>query len=217
MDTMDKDTTLRPSGRVVLLDDATLARTRLLHVLLTHIGVQIGAEASDPVEPVHLRQTHRPDIVLINRALPAPQPQEVVACLRKAFPQLGVVIVATQPHENPATRTASAGTVVYVLHEAAFSDLDDLAQVIHTIVHGPHTSGAEAVVEKPWQRLTPRQRDIVRLIVQGFTTKEIAQRLQRSVKTIESHRRQVMQRLGVRNVAELVRSAMQQHLHTHTE
>jgi DNA-binding NarL/FixJ family response regulator len=207
----EKTTTQSSLVRVVLLDDYTLARARLRELLQSYAGIQVVAEASTTDEALECIQTYNPDLVLIDSVLQEPLNLAMAAHITEAFPQLRVIILSAHAQKGAATQALRAGVAAYVAPDVGGHTLE---RVIHAVADSPSVAGVDGQAgDEPLRRLTARQRDVLRLIVEGLTTKEIAQRLQRSVKTIEAHRRQMMQRLGVHNVAELVRDAMQHNLH----
>ncbi|MGE3542264.1 MAG: LuxR C-terminal-related transcriptional regulator [Candidatus Tectimicrobiota bacterium] len=209
---MGQDTT-PPVVRVVLIDDYTLAHAHLLRTLYPHREMQVIAETREAAEAAELIQQHQPDLLLIDSVLPPTQHCKELLHLREAFPQLGIVVIVPQVLDSPAYHDAGVPGITYVLRQVVLHNRQALAQTIYTAVKAPPADAGVGPVPLFSQSLTPRQRDVLHLIVQGLSTREIAQQLQRSVKTVEAHRRQLMQRLGARNVAELVRNAIQQNLH----
>ncbi len=206
------------SMRVVLADDHTLFRAGLRALLEQLPDVQVVAEARDGREAVHMVETHHPDLVLMDIAMPGLNGLEATRRLVKAFPAIRVLILSMHKSEEYVWQALRAGAVGYLLKDA---ELAELALALTAVTRGEtylsppiskhlireyvqRVGGEETTLE----RLTPRQREILQLIAEGHTTKAIAQRLGLGVKTVETHRTQMMERLGIHDIAGLVRYAI---------
>lgn len=203
--------------RVLLADDHTLVRAGI-RALLEKLPVIVVAEASDGRDALHLVKTYRPDVVVMDIAMPGLNGLEATKRLAKEFPQISVLILSMHKSEEYVWQALRAGASGYLLKDA---DLTELALAIKAVASGEtylsppiskhviqdylrRVGGGESLLE----RLTPRQREILQLIAEGMTTKEIAQTLKISVKTVETHRAQLMERLNIHDVAGLVRYAL---------
>jgi DNA-binding NarL/FixJ family response regulator len=204
--------------RVVLADDHTLVRAGIRALLEKLPDVHVVAEASDGREAVHLVTTTQPDVVLMDIAMPGLNGLEATRRLVKEFPAIRVLILSMHKNEEYVWQALRAGAVGYLLKDA---DLAELALAITAVTRGEtylsppiskhvireyvqRVGGEETGLEQ----LTPRQREILQLIAEGHTTKMIAQRLGLSVKTVETHRVQMMERLDIHDIAGLVRYAI---------
>jgi DNA-binding NarL/FixJ family response regulator len=204
--------------RVVLADDHTLVRAGIRALLEKLPDVHVVAEASDGREAVHLVTTTQPDVVLMDIAMPGLNGLEATRRLVKEFPAIRVLILSMHKNEEYVWQALRAGAVGYLLKDA---DLAELALAITAVTRGEtylsppiskhvireyvqRVGGEETGLEQ----LTPRQREILQLIAEGHTTKMIAQRLGLSVKTVETHRVQMMERLDIHEIAGLVRYAI---------
>jgi len=204
--------------RVVLADDHTLVRAGIRALLEKLPDVHVVAEASDGREAVHLVTTTQPDVVLMDIAMPGLNGLEATRRLVKEFPAIRVLILSMHKNEEYVWQTLRAGAVGYLLKDA---DLAELVLAITAVTRGEtylsppiskhvireyvqRVGGEETGLEQ----LTPRQREILQLIAEGHTTKMIAQRLGLSVKTVETHRVQMMERLDIHEIAGLVRYAI---------
>jgi DNA-binding NarL/FixJ family response regulator len=204
--------------RVVLADDHTLVRAGIRVLLEKLPDVHVVAEARDGGEAVRLVATTHPDVVLMDIAMPGLNGLEATKRLVKEFPDISVLILSMHKNEEYVWQALRAGAVGYLLKDA---DLAELSLAITAMTRGEmylsppiskhlireyvqRVGGEETVLE----RLTPRQREILQLIAEGHTTKAIAQRLGLSVKTVETHRTQMMERLDIHDVASLVRYAI---------
>jgi DNA-binding NarL/FixJ family response regulator len=205
--------------RVLLADEHTLERSGIRALLEKVPEVETVAEAGDGREALRLIKLHQPDVALIDIALPKLNGVEVSARVGKDFPGVRVVILSMYASEGYVWQALRSNAVGYLLKSAEAADLE---QAIKTAARGEtylspsisrqviqdyarHAEGNGARLD----RLTPRQREVLQLIAEGYTTKAIAQMLKISVKTVETHRAQLMDRLGIHDVAGLVRYAIQ--------
>jgi len=206
------------SIRVLLADNHALVRAGVRAILQTLEGIEVVAQAGDGHEALRLIEKHQPDVVLMDIAMPELNGLEATAQVTKEWPNVRVIILSMHANEEYALQALRAGAVGYVLKD---SDTGELERAIRAVVRdetyfSPKVSkhlvadyvrrvGGES---SSLEQLTPRQREILQLIAQGFSTKEIASRLYISVKTVETHRAQLMERLNIHNVAGLVRCAI---------
>ena len=203
--------------RVVLADDHTLVRAGIRALVDRLTGVEVVGEAANGREAVALVAQWHPDVALINISMPELNGLEATSQLRAAHSRTRVVILSLHADEEYVLRALSLGASGYLVKTA---DVIELELAIRAASRGdvwlsPSVSKAivRVLVEReapsgPFELLTPRQREILQLVVEGLTSKEIAGRLDLSVKTVESHRAQLMKRLGVSNVSGLVLSAI---------
>ena len=214
-----------PPIRVVLADDHTLVRAGIRALLCSMEGVEIVAEASDGREALELIRQHQPEVALIDIAMPGLNGLEATLQVVQACPRVGVLILSMYANEEYVMQALRAGAAGYLLKNVVTAELElalravargesYLSPAISKQVIAEYlrrVRGQEALpieAPSPYQRLTPRQREILQLIAEGHTTKEIAQRLHVSIKTVETHRTQLMQRLDIHDIAGLVRYAM---------
>ena len=204
--------------RVLLADDHALVRSGIRMILQTLDGVQVVADAQDGRAAIELVEALRPDIALLDISMPGLNGIETAARIRSRFPQTRVVILSMHAGEEYVAQALRAGASGYLLKDATPAELDS---ALRAVVRGetylsPRISGA--VVERslrsadvatgPLEALTPRQREILRLIAEGHSTKQMAAQLDVSVKTVETHRALLMERLGIHDIAGLVRFAV---------
>lgn len=203
--------------RVVLADDHALVRAGMRSLLNGMAQVHVVAEAAGGEEAVELAGRERPDVVLMDIAMKGITGLEAAARIRERHPEVRVVILSMHAGEEYVLQALRAGAVGYLLKDAATGELE---LALRSVMRGeswfsPAVSrqvvegylqrvGGEAAVEV----LTARQREVLRLVAGGKSTKEIAYDLTLSVKTVETHRAQIMERLGIRDVAGLVRYAL---------
>jgi DNA-binding NarL/FixJ family response regulator len=207
--------------RIVLADDHNLVRSGLKSLLSGMQGVEVVAEATNGRQAVDLVGSLNPDVVLMDIAMKELNGIEAAAIISRDNPQVRVVILSMHDTEDFVSQALRAGAAGYVLKDAAPLELEF---ALHAVTNGetylsPRVSsqvvqsyilplGAEAGLEV----LSPRQREILKAISSGRTTKEIAYDLGLSIKTIETHRAQIMDRLDIHDVAGLVRFAIRRGL-----
>ena len=206
--------------RVVLADDHALVRAGFRSLLEALAGVQVVGEAADGREALRLIGELRPDLALIDIAMPGLNGLEVVARVAKEHPRTRVIVVSMHAQDEYVRRALVAGAAGYMLKHADSRELEMairavgagetwLSPSVSKKVIAAYSKNERGGAEDPLEVLTGRQREILQLIAEGHSRKEIAQRLQLSVKTVESHRAQLVERLGKRSTAELVRWAIQ--------
>ena len=204
--------------RVLLADDHALVRAGIRSLLSTVPGVEVVAEAGTGQEAVALAEKLRPHVVLMDIAMHNLNGLDATARIVKRHPETRVIIVSMHASEEYALEALRAGASGYVLKDA---DLMELEHAIGAVTRGDtYLSPAisrhviadyrRRVTEQPepLDRLTPRQREVLQRIAEGLSTKEIAFKLSLSVKTVETHRAQLMERLNIHDVAGLVRFAV---------
>jgi DNA-binding NarL/FixJ family response regulator len=204
--------------RVLLADDHCLVRAGFRSLLDKIPSVQVVAEASNGHEAMELVDKSRPDVVLMDVAMPRLNGLEAVAHIRKELPKTKMIILSMHANEEYVMQALRAGASGYLIKDAA---VGELRRAIQAVMKGetyfsPHFS--QHAIERylaridrkhgPLERLTPRQREVMQLIAEGNNTKEIAFLLKVSVKTIEAHRTQLMHRLRIYDIPGLVRCAM---------
>ncbi len=205
--------------RIVLADDHTLVRAGIRSLLVSIPDVQVVAESDDGRGALELIARHRPDVALIDIGMPGLSGLEVARRTAKESPGTRVIILSMHGDRTHVTQALRAGVAGYLLKGAAVAELPlALAAVMRgetyltpkisqTVVQGYLDKIAEAE-QDPLKGLTARQREILHLIAEGRTTREMAGLLHVSVKTIETHRLRLMERLDIHDVAGLVRFAV---------
>jgi len=204
--------------RVLLADDHALVRAGIRALLEGLEEVVVVAEAGNGGEVLELARKHRPDIVLLDISMPGIGGLEASAQLKQELPEVRVVMLSMHANEEYVLQALRAGAVGYMLKDSATAELELALQAVmqgETYLSPPIS---KQVVEGYVQRvgaeqpaadhLTPRQRQVLQLIAEGLSTKEIAYRLELSVKTVETHRAQLMERREVRDIAGLVKYAI---------
>jgi len=210
--------------RVLLADDHALVRAGVRALLQNLDGVTVVAETGNGAEVLEFARAQRPDVVLLDISMPGLGGLEVSAQLRDALPDVRVVMLSMHANEEYVLQALRAGAAGYMLKDSATAELELALKAVmqgETYLSPPIS---KQVVEGYVQRvgaeqtasdnLTPRQRQVLQLIAEGHSTKEIAHRLNLSVKTVETHRAQLMERLQIREIAGLVKYAIRHGLVT---
>jgi DNA-binding NarL/FixJ family response regulator len=205
--------------RVILADDHTLVRAGIRALLEKLPGVEVMGEASDGREVLNLVKLHRPDVVLMDIAMPGLNGLEAAARMAKEFPDVRVIILSMHHNEEYVWRALKAGATGYLLKKAATAEL---ATALQRVAHGeiylsqeistrlPKSFPLNGIANRksPLEQLTGRQREILQLIAEGQNTKGIAEILKVSPKTVEYHRMKLMGCLNVHDIPGLVRFAL---------
>ena len=208
--------------RTLLADDHTLVRAGLQMLLESMPEIEVVGEASSGMGVLALAEQLQPDLVLMDIAMPTLNGLEATARLLKAWPQVRVLILSMHQNEEYVRQALRHGASGYLLKDAAPAELDLAIQAIRrgeiwlspALTKGMLTDYVRHLRgdEPPQGRLTARQREVLQLVAEGRSTKEIARHLDRSVKTVDTHRSQLMKQLDIHDVAGLVRYAVREGL-----
>lgn len=204
--------------RVVLCEDHTLVRAGISALLSSFRDVEVAGEAGDGREGIALVKKQKPDVVLMDIAMPGLNGLQATARLTKDYPTVKVIVLSMYSNEEYVLQALRAGASGYLLKESATAEL---RLALDTVARGetylsPSISktviddylGRVEASKNPLDKLTPRQREILQLIVEGNSTRKIAEILHVSAKTVETHRAQLQERLGIFDVPGLVRFAI---------
>lgn len=197
---------------IVLADDHTVVRNALRLLLDAEVGFEVVAEAGDAEAAIRYVRGHKPAVLILDLNMPGRSSLEAIPEIRRASPATEIVVLTMQSDPAYARRALQAGVRGYVLKEAADAEL---VQAVRSAAAGDTylqpTLGARlaaGVDERKGDELSERERDVLRLIALGHTNAEIAGRLYISIRTVESHRAHIQQKLRVSSRAELVQYAL---------
>jgi DNA-binding NarL/FixJ family response regulator len=202
----------------LLADDHKLVRAGIRSLLERLSDIEVVAEASDGREALRLIEEHRPQIVLMDIAMPELNGLEATRRVAKTFPDVSVIILSIYSDEEHVYQALRAGASGYLLKGSAIEELELAIRAIaqNETYLSPPVSKA-VIMEyvqrtgghpRSTDRLSPRQTEVLQLIAEGKSMKQIALGLGISVKTVETHRSTLMTRIGIRDVAGLVRYAV---------
>ena len=205
--------------RIAIADDHAVVRSGLRLLLDAEDGLAVVGEAGDVAGAVRCCEREHPDVLLLDLAMPGGSSIAALPLLIERFPDVAIAILTMEEQPAFAREALRRGARGYVLKESA---PEDLVQAVRAVARGgtyltPSLAGRLALeqVAGPHgggigDELSPREAEILRLIVLGHTNGEIAEQLFLSVRTVESHRASMQQKLGCRTRAELVRYALGQ-------
>lgn len=199
---------------VLLADDHSLVRAGI-RALLDNIGtIEVVAETGDGRQVLRLVKEHQPRLVLLDIAMPSLNGLEAAARIHRDYPDTAVIMLSMHANEEYVLQALRAGASGYLVKDAAIAELEI---ALRSVINGktylsPTISktlideylGNSAKARSPLERLTSRQREILQLVAEGRTTRQIAELLSVSVKTVETHRAQLMDRLEIRDIPGLV-------------
>ena len=211
--------------KVILVDDHSLVRAGIRSLIQNISGVEVIAEANNGRDAIRLIDELIPDLVLLDIAMPELNGLEVISRISKDNLVTRVIILSMHTNEEYVVQALKAGAAGYLLKDSAPNELEI---AVNSVMKGEtylspaiskhvvdnylrRISDVSAEKERGpdiFKQLTSRQREILQLIAEGNSTKEIANKLNVSIKTVETHRMQLMDRIGIHDVAGLVRYAI---------
>jgi DNA-binding NarL/FixJ family response regulator len=204
--------------RVLLADDHILVRAGLRKLLESIPNLEVVGEVNDGLALLTMVEQLHPDMVLMDIAMPGLNGLEATARVVKTWPDTRVVILSMHQSEEYVRQALRNGAAAYLLKDAAPAELDIAIKAVQRNETYLSPAVSKGVVsdyvqrlrseDAPTTQLTPRQREVLQLIAEGHSTKDIARRLELSVKTVDTHRSQLMRQLDIHEVAGLVRHAM---------
>ncbi|MER3458972.1 MAG: DNA-binding response regulator [Chloroflexota bacterium] len=206
--------------RVILADDHTLVRKGLKALLAAYPHIEVVGEAADGREAVQLAEALRPHVVVMDINMPGLNGLEATDRIKRRCPEVNVLILSMHANEEYVLQVLRSGASGYLLKDSATEDLVAgiqavtageayLSPRISKTVIAEYVRRTEAEAQRrPHELLTPREREILQLIAEGRTSKEIASELHLSIKTVETHRANLMDKLNIHNRAGLIRYAI---------
>jgi DNA-binding NarL/FixJ family response regulator len=201
--------------RVLIADDHGIVRSGLRMLIDRQSDMSVVAEAKDGLDALEHAQAAHPDVAVLDVSMPRMTGLQAAREIRSHTPGTRVLLLSMHDDERYFFDSLEAGAAGYVLKRAADTDLIDAVRTVaagHAFLSGE----AQASLMRDWQEgrsepespLTPRELEVVKLIAEAFTNKQIAKTLRLSEKTVESHRSNLLTKLGMRDRVELVRYAI---------
>jgi two-component system NarL family response regulator len=211
------------SIRVLLADDHQMLRDTLRSMLESEGQIEVVGEAGDGRSAVSMARTLAPDIVVMDITMPDLNGVEATHQIKAENPKVKVIALSRHSDRRYVLRMLEAGASGYVLKAAAYDELRRAVAVVSQgksylspeitgIVVDAHLRPTTEVDTEVGQPLGPREREIVQLLAEGYTSPEIGRRLHISSRTVETHRRNIMKKLGLHSVAELTKYAIREGL-----
>lgn len=210
--------------RIVLAEDHTILREGLRALLSADPDFEIIGEAQDGREAVRCVEKLEPDLLLMDLSMPRMSGMDAIREIKKRYPEIKIIALTVHKTEEYLLNTLQAGADGYVLKDATH---DELVLAIKNVMGGKSYLSpgvSEKVIEgylegresnrsmSPWERLSQREREVLKLIAEGYKNKEIAEDLCISLKTVEKHRANLMKKLDLHNAAALTVYAVQKGL-----
>jgi DNA-binding NarL/FixJ family response regulator len=213
------------SIQVLLVDDHAIIREGLRSLLEKQPDLEVIADTDDGRKAIELVRELLPNIVIMDITMPGLNGIEATRQITAEFPQVKVIALSIYSKRRFVADMLSAGATGYILKECLF---DELVQAIKAVAAGErylspritnvvvsdYVKRLSAVADSPFEALKAREREVLQLVAEGKSTKQIALNLHVSTKTIEANRRQIMEKLSIYNVAELTKYAVREGLTT---
>ena len=209
---------------IVIAEDHTILREGVKALLSSHPDLKVVGEAADGLEAIRCVQNHSPDMILLDLSMPRMTGLDAIKEIKRVTPQIKIVVLTVHNTEEYILSTLQAGADGYVLKDAHSTEL--LTAIRHvldghrylspgisgTIIDGLLEGKKESAIRSAWDTLTQREREILKLVAEGHKNKDIADLLCISIKTVEKHRANLMDKLGLHNVASLTALAAEKGL-----
>lgn len=204
--------------KVALVDDHPIVRQGLRNLLQTEPSFQVVAEADDGITGLELVQRVRPDVLIVDLMMPGLNGLDLIKQVLKRLPRLRIVVLSMQSADSYVVEALQSGAAGYVLKETGPSEI---IHAIKAVVAGERylspklaqrvldSSTGKKKIADPYESLTPREREILHLIIEGHTNAQMAARLVLSPRTVELHRSRIMKKLGLHNQTDIFRYALE--------
>jgi DNA-binding NarL/FixJ family response regulator len=202
--------------RVLIADDHSIVRDGLKRILAATPDLQVAGEAAGGDEALALVKSNDYDVVMLDMSMPGLSGIDLIKRLKLEKPKLRILVLSMHGESQYAARALKAGAAGYLNKDAAADALlGALRKVAAGGVHIGEAAAAsllQAGEKPPHEALSDREFEVMRFLVEGLSPTEIAERLHLSVKTVSTHKTRILEKLGVKSTAELVRYAMEQRL-----
>ena len=206
--------------RILLADDHTIVREGIRSLLEDESDMTVVAEANDGHSAIRLANQLRPDVILMDIAMPLLNGLEATRKIKEGIPDARVLILTMHENEEYIRQVLSSGAMGYILKDAAARDLLGairtvyrgemiLSPAVTRLVIEDYLRWGDLQPEKNSTALSPREREVLQLIAEGYTNKQIAGILSISIKTVQTHRLNLMKKLDLHDRADLIKYAIQ--------
>ncbi len=206
--------------RVLLADDHTILREGIRSLLEDEPDMQVIGEAEDGMQAVKLTGQLEPDVVIMDIAMPLLNGLEATRQIRRNYPNVKVLILTMHENEEYIRQVLASGAMGYILKDAAARELLDairavqrgeaiLSPAVTRLVIEDYLRWGELQPQNDASILSPREREVLQLIAEGYTNKQIAEILSISIKTVQAHRANIMSKLDLHDRGELIKYAIQ--------
>lgn len=210
--------------KLMLVDDHKIVRQGIKKLLEEEPDLQVAGEAANGREAVKKATELKPDVILMDITLSNLNGLEATKQIKKVLPDVKVIMLTMHKNEEYVLQSFQAGASGYILKEGAVEELVSAIRSIHqdksflsptiskTLIDAYLRKMETGKTETPFDLLTDREREVLQLIAEGYTNREVAKSLFISVKTVEAHRAHIMQKLNIHDIAKLVKYAIQKGL-----
>jgi DNA-binding NarL/FixJ family response regulator len=215
---------MKEKYRIVIADDHTILREALRALLSSNPSFEVVGEAEDGREAIQSVKKHMPDLVLIDLSMPRLNGMDAIKEIKKQSPDTKVLVLTVHKTEEHLLASLQSGADGYVSKDANHSELEIAIrsvlggksylspEISEKVIEG-YLEGRKTLKSR-WDTVTQREREVLKLVAEGYTNKEIADFLFVSVKTVEKHRANLMKKLDLHNVSALTAFAMKKGLIT---
>jgi DNA-binding NarL/FixJ family response regulator len=209
-----------PKIKVLLAEDHTIVRKGLTSLLAGEADIEVVGEAEDGQEAVEKVEQLGPDVVLMDNTMPVLNGLEATRQIKKRFPEIKVLVLTMHTTEEYIQQFLQAGASGYLIKKTAPKELVTAIHAVYrgdsylspsisnVIIEGYLHQAAATASEDSYEKLTDRERQVLQMITEGVSNREIAERLHLSVKTVNNHRMNLMDKLNIHNTAKLVKYAI---------
>lgn len=210
--------------RIIVADDHPFLRTGLRHVLEEHAEFEVVGEAGDGHEAVLLAESKRPDVAVIDIGMPNLNGIEATRQICASVPGISVVVLSMHAEESYVLRALKAGARAYLVKQSAEADLVLAVKAVcsgksffsptvsQMLLEDYMRQLRDREVDDTFELLTPREREVLQLVAEGKSNKDVANRLGVSLYTVETHRSNLMEKLGLHNLPELILYAVRKNV-----
>jgi len=203
--------------KIIIADDHAVVAEGLKHVVETQADMQVVALAADGREAVRQARELQPDVVLMDLSMPELNGADATRAILERDPKCRVIVLSMYSEREYVRRALKAGAAGYVVKRSAAKEVVDAIRAVHAGQRYLSPRVADVVLDDyagedrddPLARLSAREREVLQLLAEGHTGAQIAERLSLSQKTVETYRARLVEKLGIRDVAGLVRFAIQ--------
>ena len=207
------------SVNVLLADDHPIVRQGLLNLLNSEKDFKVVGQASNGIDALEMVEIHHPDVLIVDMMMPGLNGLEVIRRAKKSRPELRIIVLSMQNIDAYVVEAFNLGASGYLLKDTGPAEL---IQAVKDVIEGRRflspaiserlsidsISPLANLTEDPYEKLTNREREILHLAAEGYSSAEVASRLSISVRTAELHRAHFMSKLGLQNQNEIVRYAL---------
>jgi DNA-binding NarL/FixJ family response regulator len=206
---------------IILADDHSILRAGLRSILNSQPNMEVIAEADNGKDALQAAITLKPDLLLTDLSMPKTNGTECVRELKKRCPEVNVIVLTMHSGEDHIREALNAGANGYVLKDDSHTELMNAIEnvlkgkthlspsICGNVVNGYLNTSSPANIVSSWNVLTHREREVLKLIAEGFRSKDIAEYLSISIKTVEKHRSNLMKKLDLHNISSLTNYAYQ--------